>query len=279
MQKRLSHLKHLTKVAVIVCIVLSLSMAKVYGTKLHELNERDKEIASLNTEVNNLTEQLKTSKEALKEIEATNETLNVNISEYKNSVDKLTKDIKKMEDLYDKNLSEYKVYEESRKVSLIADGFLSHPSIDELKNMDLTKPSLATVSEINQYLEGTGLEGLGYYYKYEEAVEGMNAIALMSISILESKWGKSNIAVDKNNILSWTAYDKNPYENATYFNSKSECITTCTPTIKKNYLSNNGIYYNGKTLDGMNVEYSSASDWSYQVAKLMQQFDIETRNK
>jgi beta-N-acetylglucosaminidase len=202
-----------------------------------------------------------------------NEKLKKSNDEYSEKFKKLTKNIKKMEDTYSKKLKKYKTYESKRKISLIASGFKATPTASSLKNFNLKRESLATADELNQYLKGTGLAGLGYYFKYCEAVDGINAVALMSITAVESGWGKSNLAVNKNNILSWCAYDGSAYSSASSFSSMSDCLVKCTPTIAKNYLSTNGKYYNGATLVGMNKNYSSSKNWSSQCANIMADFD------
>lgn len=55
-----------------------------------------------------------------------------------------------------------------------------------------------------------------------QMASGMSALALLAIGGLESGWGTSSIAKDKNNIWGWNATNRNPGGDATTFSQMSE---------------------------------------------------------
>lgn len=66
---------------------------------------------------------------------------------------------------------------------------------------DLRLASGMTAEEIDYLVQGTGLEGLGPAFAVAEWAFEVNALALLSIAILESGWGRSRLAQTKNNLF------------------------------------------------------------------------------
>jgi beta-N-acetylglucosaminidase len=248
------------------------SMVLVNKTK-NDNQAQAKVIEELEEKNNELTSKILENENEIEELKEENEG-------YSTKFEELTVKVQQMESDYDAKLSEYSAYEDQRKISVISDGLTTPMTESELANtFDITTPSLATVAELDAYLEGTGLEGLGCYFKYEEMTEGINAVALMSLAIIESGSGTSNIAVKKNNILSWAAYDTSAFTSAASYSSMAECLEKCTPVIVSNYLTKGGTYYHGKTLKGMNKSYSSSDEWKTAIANVMKKFDTQTTSK
>ncbi|MGH9550863.1 MAG: glucosaminidase domain-containing protein, partial [Terriglobales bacterium] len=86
-------------------------------------------------------------------------------------------------------------------------------------------------------------------------------------------WGTSTISRVKNNLFGYTAYDSDPLESATAFNSRADCINFVIPLIKKNYLQSTGKYFVrqaclGNKSYGMNVHYASDSGWGAGIASI-----------
>jgi len=146
-------------------------------------------------------------------------------------------------------------------------------TVDDYLNYDLTEPSNVSAEDIDEYLNDTNLEGLGAAFLDAELKYDVNAKYLMAHAIHESNWGRSKIASDKYNIFGFKAYDANPYENAKTYSSYEESIDLTARFIAKNYLNEDGKYYNGSTLKGMNIYYASSNEWSYKIAKIMKDFD------
>lgn len=133
---------------------------------------------------------------------------------------------------------------------------------------DVSQPSNLTSDELEKAFEGTYLAGLGQYFIEAEQEHGINAVFLASIGALESGWGKSDYAQNRNNLFGYGAYDSNP-DNAFHFSSKREGILTVGEKLSNNYLNSSGKYYNGSTPSGVNVMYCSQSDWAGKVVTIM----------
>ena len=93
---------------------------------------------------------------------------------------------------------------------------------------------------------------------------GINAVFLASVAALESGWAKSNVASTKNNLFGWTS--KSGYRS---FDSKEECISLVAERIKALYLTPEGEYFNGYTVEDINKRYNGAPQWAEQVNQIM----------
>ncbi len=133
---------------------------------------------------------------------------------------------------------------------------------------DLTQPSGMTAAEINNFLTGTALAGLGQSYINAEQSYHVSARYLVAHSILESGWGTSAIARDKYNLFGFGANDANPYNDAKTFASFDACIQYVARFVASYYLSPSGRFSHGPTLRGMNVCYASDPVWAFKIARI-----------
>lgn len=99
--------------------------------------------------------------------------------------------------------------------------------------------------------------------------KGINAYFITALAAHESTWGTSPIAMEKNNLFGYGAYESCPFECAWSFNSKEGSLETVISLIKIDYLTEGGKYYFEPTLEGMNLYYSSNPDWKNGVLKIM----------
>ena len=136
---------------------------------------------------------------------------------------------------------------------------------------DITMPSTVTAFELEQALTGTGLVGLGRAFVQAELAYGINAMFLTALAIHESQWGKSKLALEKNNLFGFGAYDADPYRFAKSFVSKPECIMQVAQFIREQYID--GQLSHGRSLADINRKYASDPDWSQKVFGLMLQID------
>lgn len=120
---------------------------------------------------------------------------------------------------------------------------------------NVKRPSNVSTKQINEFLEGTELEGLGAFYTRAEFETGVNAVFLMCLSILESGWGESRLAQEKNNITGFSAYNTSPFDSADVFRSKGDCILYTAWYLKENYLSEDGKHFNGLSIEDINSKY------------------------
>ena len=135
-----------------------------------------------------------------------------------------------------------------------------------------------TAADINRLYSLMGasdskLAGKGATFKAAEQRYGVNALYLVAHSALESAWGRSKIAKDKNNFFGITAYDDTPYTSATKFDNVDSGIMGAARWINSRYLHNSGYPANGAYLGnkagGMNVNYATAPYWGESIASIM----------
>lgn len=121
-------------------------------------------------------------------------------------------------------------------------------------DMDLRTPSNVTAEEINKMLEGTALYGLGEAFVKAEKEYNVNALYMMGLACVESAWGTSNFAVNRNNLYGWNAVDSNP-NKATSFKSKEDATLYVAKKLQQNYLTQDGAYFEGYSARSIDVHY------------------------
>lgn len=148
-------------------------------------------------------------------------------------------------------------------------------STQSFTNVDLryNAPGNISASGIDQFLQSQGapLYGLGQSYMAAQQTYGVDANYLVSHSILESGWGKSQIALVKNNLFGYGAYDANPGNDAGLFPSDDYAIRFEAWVVRQNYLNPGGSYYVSPTLTGMNVNYATDPNWGSSIGQIMNQ--------
>ena len=106
------------------------------------------------------------------------------------------------------------------------------------------------------------------YFLEAEATYGVNATFLAAIAAVESAWGQSNLAKTKNNLYGWKG--NGSYK---YFDSTRDCIMHVAKSLKTNYLSPDGPYFRGYTIEAVNVYYCGSSQWVSMVSGIMRQIN------
>ena len=138
---------------------------------------------------------------------------------------------------------------------------------------DLRKPTNYTAEELNKVyslmnIQGSRLAGKGEVFKEAEKRYQVNALYLMAHSALESAWGRSQIAKDKNNFFGIAAYDTTPYDSAKSFDNVDKGILGAAKWIKENYIDEGRTHLGNKS-SGMNVLYASDPYWGEKIASIM----------
>ena len=148
-------------------------------------------------------------------------------------------------------------------------------------NMKLNKPSGLSLEQFKKVLtdkkdvNNIFINNAEYFY-YIEKQYNINGIFVAAVGIHESAWGTSKIALQKNNLFGYGAYDSNPYNGAYNFNNYSESIDLLARVFVKYYLNPAGTniyggekavgtYYNGETLKGVNTRYATDKNWANAV--------------
>lgn len=148
-------------------------------------------------------------------------------------------------------------------------------------NMSLNKPSGLTLEQFKKVLtDKKDINNIfannAQYFYYIEKQYNINGIFVAAVGIHESAWGTSTIALQKNNLFGYGAYDSNPYNGAYDFKDYAESIDLVARVFVKYYLNPAGTsiyggenavgtYYNGATLTGVNTKYASDKNWANAV--------------
>ena len=148
---------------------------------------------------------------------------------------------------------------------------------------DLTEATNYSAEELDKVfsllnIDNSLLENKGATFKEAEEHYHINALYLLAHSALESDWGRSNIAKDKNNFFGITAYDTTPYLSAKTFDDVDKGILGATKWIKENYIDR-GRTFLGNKASGMNVEYASDPYWGEKIASVMMKINEKLGGK
>ena len=154
-------------------------------------------------------------------------------------------------------------------------------------DMDLSSPSGLTLSDYKTVLSNNLSDknkifeqNAEAFYKAEQKYK-VNGIFIAAVGIHESAWGTSKIASDKKNLFGFTAYDSDPYNSATTFDSYENAINKVAETLSTKYLHTagtkigddliaTGAYFNGTSAKSVNVRYASDEAWADKVFNYMQ---------
>lgn len=148
-------------------------------------------------------------------------------------------------------------------------------------NMQLNKPSGLTLEQFKKVLSDNKdinkiFSNNAEYFYYIEKQYNINGIFVAAVGIHESAWGTSKIALQKNNLFGYGAYDSSPYNSAYTYNDYSQSIDLIARVFVKYYLNPKGTsiyggeiavgtYYNGPTLTGVNTRYATDKNWANAV--------------
>lgn len=143
------------------------------------------------------------------------------------------------------------------------------PHLDLATNTEIDTDTMNQI--IDHFAESNNTRFKGHGQAFIEASKrtGLNPIFILSLSCLESNYGTSNIAMDKNNFMGIGAYDASPYESSYDLGDDIDAgIINGAEWVKRNY------YDQGqKTLHDMIYGpkmYSSARNhWINSICSLM----------
>ena len=154
------------------------------------------------------------------------------------------------------------------------------------RDIELNKPSGFSAEQFKKALTDSKdtnkiFQNNSEYFYYIEKEYNINGVFVAAIGIHESAWGKSNIAKNKKNLFGYRAYDSDPYNSASTFNTYAEGIDLIARVLTKYYLNPKGTeiyngetavgtYYNGSTVTAVNKKYASDSGWANKVYSYME---------
>ncbi len=149
--------------------------------------------------------------------------------------------------------------------------------------IDLRKPANITAIDIiaffNKKRPDSPLKNYAQSFIDTQNKYGVNAQYLVAHAIWETGWDGSNLRNYKHNLYGYSAYDVCPFTCGYYFPTGGDSINFEGYIVRRDYLNENGSFYNGPTLTGMNVRYATDPNWANGIANLMQSikpFDAES---
>ena len=148
-------------------------------------------------------------------------------------------------------------------------------AIELAKTITVLRPSFIDAQIINDYFEGTALEGFGEYLINAEKLSGIGADYLLAIMIHESGWGTGPwIKNGYKAYFSWGITDSGPNSEAEKVKNMSieDGIIYVANQIKALYLTKGGAYYKGETLSAMGAYYASDGSWASSVISVHTKF-------
>lgn len=156
-------------------------------------------------------------------------------------------------------------------------GTSSYASIEQIRQQDLGKWPPITVDEMNNWIASKARSDSSFIGQGEVFIQAANESGLdpryiLAHAALESGWGTSRIARDKNNYFGIGAFDSSPYQSAHTFNAGLAAgIIGGAKWISEHYYNGK---YNQKTLYSMrwnnNVhQYATDTEWDTKIASIM----------
>ena len=152
---------------------------------------------------------------------------------------------------------------------------------------------LRTKSNISAATYDTFLKNLGYtssssklYGASKAFIDaqnkyGVNALMIFAMACLESGYGTSNYAKNRNNFFGWSAFDSDPGQAATY-SSVTSAINEQMALNLAGFLDMDDWRFYGSMLgnkgNGLNVKYASAAYWGIDIASIAYRIDKMSKN-
>jgi beta-N-acetylglucosaminidase len=138
-----------------------------------------------------------------------------------------------------------------------------------LMDMPVTQPSGLNAFVFERAFIGTGLVGIGGALVKAEAATGVSALVLAGIVVLETGWGSSRLASEKNNMGGIGAYDGREYSSGIMFDSREVSIMFLAELLAMDYAPGGRFYGGSYDLAGIGVRYASDPAWAAKVGECM----------
>ncbi len=120
------------------------------------------------------------------------------------------------------------------------------------------------------------MNGKGSAFIDAQNTYGCNALIVYAMACLESAYGTSGYATNRNNLFGWSAYDDSP-NNASYFSSVQVCVNEQMGRNLNWFLDYTNRRYFGSCVgnkgSGINVQYASDPYWGMKIASIAYAID------
>lgn len=166
------------------------------------------------------------------------------------------------------NLEEYKKLYEPKEVVIVKDIVLT--TAPPVEDSPITKFRLSSkpidtdkaIKDINKELKGSPLQGLGTYIVDKGKEYDINPYFIVSVAVLESGKGTSQIGKSLNNLFGLAVYTNNG--KGLKFRTKEECIDYFCNLIDNKYLNK------GRTnVNSIGKMYAADPEWATKVQGIM----------
>lgn len=137
-------------------------------------------------------------------------------------------------------------------------------------------------STFNTFLASKGRDGssklwnTGDIWLKAQETYGVNAAEIFALACLESGYGTSQFARERNNLFGWNAVDSDPNQ-ASYFPSVEDSINQMMGINIRGFLDIHDWRYFGSQLgnkgSGLNVKYATDNLWGVKIASIAYQLD------
>ena len=208
-------------------------------------------------------------------LERENEFCKKDIEVYKSLVEKAEIDSQTYEVQYKQVSEELNTLKEQIVISKENE---ARASRGDIATMELTEYAILTVDEMNEWIAKTAPSnspfiGNGRLFLEASAASGLSPKYLLAHAALESTWGTSPRAVNKNNYFGITAYNHDPYNSAKSFNSMEEGIIEGAMWIKRHFTdkgrtSLHDMLYEGSAY-AQNDDGTPNTEWLNQISSII----------
>lgn len=104
-----------------------------------------------------------------------------------------------------------------------------------------------------------------------ESTYGVDASFLAAVAALESGWGESTLAREKNNLFGWRGAD-----GYMAFDSPEDCIDHVAEYLAEEYLDPDGLYYNGLSVEDVAKHYCGGDEtWVKTIKEIMEILEVD----
>lgn len=129
---------------------------------------------------------------------------------------------------------------------------------------NILEPSNVTNEQAYDMLEGSALQSMSRAFVYAEEVYGVNLIFLMALTTEESFHGRSTLAITNNNLNGV----KTTNGDWAYFNDWNESLDFTANMLKEEYLTEDGLFFNGYSIWNINERYCIGGNWSENINQI-----------
>lgn len=125
-------------------------------------------------------------------------------------------------------------------------------------------------------LKKSSLKGQGQIFIDAQNTYGMNALMIFAQACQETGYGKSNFAINRNNLFGWNAVDSDPNQ-ADYYPSVSACVNQHMANNLRGYLNTSDWRYFGghfgNKSNGISVKYASDPYYGLKISAIAYEID------